>query len=116
MIANLTPWRGPGCDPAAAYMAGFAAALGKPVFAYMNLADEDEADHRDRVEAYIGAVLDEEGRWRDPDGAEIEDLGLPEASLLWAEARRFYVVVTPQPLEELSGLELCLEALRLYAD
>lgn len=116
LIANLTPWRGPNCDPGAAFLAGFASALAKPVFAYMNLADEGEADHRDRVEAHLGAVIDETGVWRDPDGAEIEDMGLPETALLWAEARRFMVIVTPEPLGDVTGLELSLEALRLYAD
>ena len=116
LIANLTPWRGPGADPETAYLAGFAGALGKPVMAYMNILDEAEADHRDRVEGHLGAVLDEQGVWRDPDGARIEDLGLPEAALLWAEARRFMVIVTDEPMEDVTGLELCLEALRLYAD
>ncbi|CAN5144657.1 nucleoside 2-deoxyribosyltransferase [soil metagenome] len=116
LIANFTPWRGPGAEPATAYLAGFAGALGKPVVAYMNVLDEAEADHRDRVEGHLGAVLDEQGVWRDPDGARIEDLGLPEAALLWAEARRFMVIVTDEPMEDVTGLELCLDALRLYAD
>jgi nucleoside 2-deoxyribosyltransferase len=116
VIANLSPWRGAGCDPATAYLTGFAAALGKPVFAYLNVADQDEADHRDRVDAVLGAVLDDEGVWRDPEGAEIEDFGLPEGALLWAEARRFYVIVTPEPLADLTGLDLCLQALLAYAD
>src|SRR5579875_3233573 len=37
VIANLSPWRGAGCDSGTAFEAGFAAALGKPVFAYMNV-------------------------------------------------------------------------------
>ena len=36
--------------------------------------------------------------------------------MLWAEARRLYVIVTEDPLGDLTGLQLCLEALRLYAD
>ena len=68
------------------------------------------------MEAYLGATLGEDGLSRDPDGALIEDLGLPEGALLWAEARRFIVIVTPEPLSELTGLELCLEALQLYAE
>ena len=43
-------------------------------------------------------------------------MGLPEAAILWAEARRFIVIVTQEPLADVTGLELCLEALRLYAD
>ena len=115
LIANLTPWRGPGCDPATAYAAGFASALGKPVFAYLNVGDETDADYRDRVERLLGAQPDEAGVFRDDDGCEVEDLGLPESLILWAEARRFFVIVTPDPLTELAGLELALEAVRLYA-
>jgi nucleoside 2-deoxyribosyltransferase len=86
------------------------------VFAYMNVVDEEDADTRGRVEAMFGAVLGDDGRWRDPDDCEIEDFGLPENLMLWAEARRFYVVVTPHPYADITGLQLCLEALQLYAD
>jgi nucleoside 2-deoxyribosyltransferase len=116
VVANLTPWRGPGADPATAFEVGFAAALGKPVFAYLNIAREAEADYRDRVEAILGAVRDEWGTWRDPEGCEIEDFALPETLMLWAEARRFVVIVTPDPQADLTGVELCLDAVRLYAD
>lgn len=116
VVANLTPWRGPGADPGTAFECGFAAALGKPVFAYLNVASEDEADYRGRVEAVVGAAPEEDGRWRDLDGAEIEDFALPENVMLWAEARRFFVIVTPDPLLDLTGLELCLDAMRMYQD
>jgi nucleoside 2-deoxyribosyltransferase len=116
VIANLSPWRGPNCDPGCAFEVGFASALGKPVFAYMNVTDEDDADYRMRVEAMLGAVPDDLGGWRDPEGARVEDFGLPENLMLWAESRRFYVVVTADPQDDITGLELCLEAMRLYAD
>ena len=116
VIANLTPWRGLACDSGTAFEAGFASALSKPVFAYINVADEDEADYRERVELRLGAAPDETGVWRDPDGCEIEDFGLPENLMLWAEARRFYIIVTPDPLSDITGLELCLEALSEYSD
>lgn len=116
LIANLTPWRGPNCDPAAAYAVGFMAGQGKPVFAYLNVEDEDDADHRERVERLLGAHPDEAGVCRDMDGAEVEDFGLPESLMLWVEARRFFVIVTPDPVAELAGLELSLEAVRLYAE
>ena len=116
LIANLSPWRGPSCDPATAFLAGFAAALGKPVFAYLNIADEEEADPQGRVEAWMGATPDAEGRWRDASGAEIEDFYLPEILMLWAEARRFFVVVTPDPAHDLTGLEMCLDAMQIYAE
>ena len=116
LIANLSPWRGPSCDPATAFLAGFAAALGKPVFAYTNLADEDEADPRGRVEAWMGATPDADGRWRDGAGAEIEDFYLPETVMLWAETRRFFLVITDDPFHDLTGLDMCLDALQLYAE
>ena len=116
VIANLTPWRGVGCDPATAFCAGFAAALGKPVFGYMNVAHEEEAELLQRVDGFFGAQLGSDGCWRDPDGAEIEDFGLPESLMLWAETRRLFVVVTPEPLSDCTGVELCLDALRLYVE
>jgi nucleoside 2-deoxyribosyltransferase len=115
-IVNLTPFRGPHCDPSAAFEAGFVSGLGKPVFAYMNVPSEAEAELCARVEAYVGAEADEDGVWRDERGAAIEDFGLPEALMLWAEARRLYVIVTPDPDVDLTGLQLCLEAVKLYSD
>ncbi len=115
VIANLSPWRGPSADASTAFEVGFAAALGKPVFAYANVTDEAEADVLGRVQAWIGAQEGDDGRWTDADGAAVEDMGFPETLMLWAEARRFYVVVTPDPFAETAGLELCLQALQLYA-
>jgi nucleoside 2-deoxyribosyltransferase len=116
VVVNLTPWRGPGADPGTAFEAGFAAALGKPVFAYLNVSAEEDADYRDRVEGLTGAMPDEDGVWRDMDGCEIEDFALPETLMLWAEARRFFVIVTPDPKGDITGLELCLETVGLYSD
>lgn len=115
-IVNLTPFRGPHCDPSAAFEAGFFSGLGKPVFAYMNVPNEDEAELRARVDAYVGAELDADGVWRDDQGVAIEDYGLPESLILWAEARRLYVIVTPDPEADLTGVQLCLDAVKLYAD
>ena len=115
-IVNLSPFRGPHCDPAVAFEAGFFSGTGKPVFAYMNVLSEGEAELRARVEAYIGAEPDVDGVWRDDLGAPIEDYGLPESLILWAEARRLYVIVTPDPELDLTGLKLCLDAVKLYAD
>ena len=115
-VVNLTPFRGPHCDPAAAFEAGFMAGMGKPVFAYLNVTCEEDAELIARVEALSGAEADEHGGWRDDLGAMIEDYGLPESLMLWAEARRLHVVVTPDPGTDLTGLQLCLEAVKLYAD
>jgi nucleoside 2-deoxyribosyltransferase len=115
-IANLTPFRGPHCDPTTAFEAGFFSGLGKPVFAFMNVPSEGEAELCARVDAYIGAQADEMGVIRDEQGAAIEDYGLPEGLMLWAEARRLYVIVTPDPEADLTGLQMCLEAVKLYSD
>ncbi len=116
VIANLTPWRGPSADPSAAFEAGFASALGKPVFAYMNVFDEGHAEYAARVESLIGSVIGEDGVLRDPDEAAIEDFGLPETVMLWAEARRFFCIVTADPFDDVTGVGLCLEAMKAYAD
>jgi len=115
-VVNLTPWRGVSADASAAFEAGFLSCLGKPVFAYLNLESEEEAEYRDRVEAYVGAQRDENGVWMDGEGCLIEDFGLPETLMLWAEARRLFVVVTDDPLRDLTGLRLCLDAVGMYAD
>lgn len=46
----------------------------------------------------------------------MEDYGLPETLVLWAEAKRFFVVVTAAPADDLSGLEFCLDAMNRYVD
>jgi nucleoside 2-deoxyribosyltransferase len=116
VIANFTPWRGPSAHPGVAFEAGFASALGKAVFAYINVAEEEEAEYLARVERLEGAAYGEDGVPRDGEGMEIEDFGLPETLMLWAEARRFFCVVTPDPQGDVTGVELCLEAMKAYAE
>lgn len=116
VVANLTPLRGPTCDPSTAFLVGFAAALGKPVYGYMNVTDEAEAEARDRVAAEYGVALGADGLWRDQDGHEIEDFGLPVPALLWAEIRRIFIVVADDPWRDVTGLELCLDAVQAYAE
>jgi nucleoside 2-deoxyribosyltransferase len=115
-ILNLTPWRGPNCDVGIAFEAGFMAALGKPVFAYLNVEAEEDAELRGRIEADVGLELDHEGVWRDGLGGAIEDFGLPEDLMLWAEARKLYVIITDDVWGDLTGFELCLEAVKLYSE
>ena len=115
-ILNMTPWRGPSCSVSTAFEAGFMAALGKPVFAYMNVQTEDEAELRNRIENEMGLEVDRQGVWRDGFGCLIEDFGLPEELMLWAETRRLFVVATPDVYGDLTGFEMCLEAVKLYSD
>jgi nucleoside 2-deoxyribosyltransferase len=115
-VVNLTPFRGPSADTATVFEAGVLAGLGRPIFAYMNVASEVEAEYVARVDTTVGATMDPAGVWRDGDGCVIEDNGLPETVMLWGEARKLFVIVTQNPLGDLTGLELCLEALALYAE
>nr|WP_295111093.1 nucleoside 2-deoxyribosyltransferase [uncultured Caulobacter sp.] len=115
-VINLTPFRGPSADTGAVFEAGVLAGLGKPTFAYVNIASELQVEYVARVDAILGATLDENRIWRDGDGCVIEDYGLPETVMLWGEARRLFVIVTEDPLRDLTGLELCLQALALYAE
>ena len=115
-ILNFSPWRGPNCSVSAAFEAGFMAALGKPVFAYMNVESPDDAELRNRVENEMGLELDRAGVWRDGFGGEVEDFGLPEDLMLWAEARKLFVVATRDLHGDLTGFEKCLDAVKLYSD
>ncbi len=115
-ILNLTPWRGPSCNTGAAFEAGFLAGLGKPVFAYLNVETEEDAELRTRIEAMMGLELDRQGVVRDSFGGEVEDFGLPEDLMIWAEARRLFVVVTADTYGDLTGFEMCLDAVKLYSD
>lgn len=116
VIVDLSPFRGPNCDPATAFEAGVMAGLAKPVFAYMNVRTEEDAELLARIGDYEGAAGGDDGVWRDSSGYLIEDYGLPENLMLWAEARRLFVIVTNEPDSDLTGLQLCLEAIKLYSD
>jgi nucleoside 2-deoxyribosyltransferase len=63
VIANLSPFRGPSADPGTVYEAGFACALGIPVFGWSNCA----RTLRDRLGGPV-----------DADGLEVENFGLTE--------------------------------------
>jgi nucleoside 2-deoxyribosyltransferase len=69
ILANLTPFRGPGADPGTVYEVGYGRALGRPVFGYATVA----ADYAARVRLLPGS-----SRARDAAGLEIEDFGLFE--------------------------------------
>jgi nucleoside 2-deoxyribosyltransferase len=71
-IANLTPFRGPSADAGTVWEVGYFAALGRPVFAYANVAVPFAA----RSIATTGAERQADGTWRDSDGMSIEAFGL----------------------------------------
>src|SRR5438309_3139499 len=73
IIANLTPFRGPGADPGTAYELGYMAARGKVCLGYSN----DPSSYADRVRRFTG-VSSKGGRLVDTDGLTVEDFGLSD--------------------------------------
>ncbi len=69
ILANLTPFRGPGADAGTIYEVGFGRALGRLVFGYATVG----AGYAARVRRLPGS-----GAGRDADGLQIEDFGLFE--------------------------------------
>ncbi len=69
ILANLTPFRGPGADPGTVYEVGFGRAIGRPVFGYATIS----LKYADRVRALPGSTLN-----HDKDGLAIEDFALFE--------------------------------------
>lgn len=80
IIANITPFRGIAADTGTSYELGFMCALGKPVFAYTNVA----ANHFSRIMRHYGdvATQDETGRYRGSDGLSIENLDMADNLML----------------------------------
>jgi nucleoside 2-deoxyribosyltransferase len=72
VLADMTPFRGPGMDGGTAYEMGYAAALGLPVFAWSDAVGE----YRSRVEALQMA-----------DNMKVEDFGLADNLMMaWGTA------------------------------
>jgi nucleoside 2-deoxyribosyltransferase len=74
IIANLTPFRGPGADPGTVYELGYMAGRGKPCFGYCN----DPAPYAERVARFMKVTTASERRLIDGDGLTVEDFGLPD--------------------------------------
>jgi len=113
MVANITPFRGPSADVGTAYEMGFARALGKPVFAYTNIAGSLLERTRDLPDT--GARAQPGGRLEDRFHMEIEDFDRADNLMLVGavEASGVQVVVSPvdeaQRFTSLAGFETCLQ-------
>ena len=81
VLADMTPFRGPGMDGGTAYEMGYAAALGLPVFAWSDAVGE----YRARVEALHMA-----------DGMKVEDFGLADNLMMACGTVDGMVHDTPQ--------------------
>ena len=77
IIANLTPFRGPGADPGTVYELGYMAGRQKLCLGYSN----DPAHYAARVRR-SGAVNTRDGRLVDADGLSVEDFGLADNLML----------------------------------
>ena len=100
ILANLSPFRGPGADPGTAFELGYMVARGKPAFAYSNRPGTSLAG----VRAAGGAVRGADGIWRDREGVRIEDFGLPE-NLMLAIATPILRAPEPRPIGDLQTFE-----------
>ena len=118
IIANLTPFRGPGADAGTVYELGYMAGRGKLCLGYSN----DPSCYADRVRAFT-SVSSRDGRLVDALGLTVEDFGLGD-NLMMIHALDLHgcALVTPRlpPADtwhDLAAFETCarLAAERLAA-
>jgi nucleoside 2-deoxyribosyltransferase len=109
IIANLTPFRGPGADAGTVYELGYMAGRGKLCLGYCN----DPALYVDRVRRRT-EVTRHDGRLVDAAGLTVEDFGLPD-NLMMIHALEFYgcKLVTPRTApddlwHDLRSFEACI--------
>ena len=74
IIANLTPFRGPGADPGTVYELGYMAGRGRLCLAYCN----DPEIYAERVARITTVTSAPDKRLIDRDGLTVEDFGLPD--------------------------------------
>jgi nucleoside 2-deoxyribosyltransferase len=109
IIANLTPFRGPGADPGTVYELGYMAARGKFCLGYSN----DPAVYADRVRRFT-TVTSRDGHLVDADGLSVEDFGLSD-NLMMMHALDLHgaplVLQRERPKDiwhDLTAFELCV--------
>jgi nucleoside 2-deoxyribosyltransferase len=109
IIANLTPFRGPGADPGTVYELGYMAGRGKLCLGYSN----DPACYADRVRG-LTEVTTRDGVLIDAQGLIVEDFGLTD-NLMMIHALDLYgcALVTPREMpadiwHDLTAFESCV--------
>ena len=109
IIANLTPFRGPGADAGTVYELGYMAGCGKLCLGYSNAA----SSYADRVRKSTD-VISQNGRLIDADGLTVEDFGLAD-NLMMIHALDLHgcTLVTPRQMpddvwHDLTAFETCL--------
>ena len=118
IIANLTPFRGPGADAGTVYELGFMAGRGKLCLGYSN----DPTPYADRARNFT-TIIAQDGRLIDQHGLTVEDFGLTD-NLMMVHALDLHgcALVTPPQApadrwRDLAAFESCvrLAAQRLAA-
>jgi nucleoside 2-deoxyribosyltransferase len=111
IIANLTPFRGPGADPGTAYELGYMAGRRKFCLGYCN----DPSLYADRVHRDAKTVS-RGGRLIDADGLTVENFGLRD-NLMMIHALDLYGCALVAPREkpadiwhDLTAFEACVRA------
>jgi nucleoside 2-deoxyribosyltransferase len=109
IIANLTPFRGPGADAGTVYELGYMSARGKLCLGYSN----DPAVYADRVRRFT-TVTAHNDRLADADGLTVEDFGHND-NLMIIHALDLYGVALVLPREmpadiwhDLTAFEVCV--------
>jgi nucleoside 2-deoxyribosyltransferase len=109
IIANLTPFRGPGADAGTVYELGYMAGRGKPCLGYSN----DPSCYADRVREFT-EVTSRNGHLVDARGLTVEDFGLTD-NLMMIHALDLHgcALVTPPQApadiwRDLTAFETCV--------
>jgi nucleoside 2-deoxyribosyltransferase len=109
IIANLTPFRGPGADAGTVYELGYIAGRGKLCLGYSN----DPSCYADRVREFT-EVNSRDGRLVDASGLTVEDFGLSD-NLMMIHALDLHgcALVTPRRApadiwQDLTAFETCV--------
>ena len=109
IVANLTPFRGPGADPGTVYELGYMAGRGKLCLGYSN----DPTRYADRVREFT-EVTSRDGRLVDARGLTVEDFGLTD-NLMMIHALDLHgcALVTPRQApadiwHDLTAFETCV--------
>ncbi len=109
IIANLTPFRGPGADSGTVYELGYMAGRGKPCFGYSN----DPSRYAERVRLF-GEVTKRDDRLADADGLTVEDFSLADNLMIIHALDRYGgALVTPRARpadiwQDLAAFETCV--------
>jgi nucleoside 2-deoxyribosyltransferase len=109
IIANLTPFRGPGADPGTVYELGYMAGRGKLCLGYSN----DPSSYASRVAEFTD-VTSRDGGLVDALGLTVEDFGLTD-NLMMIHALDLHgcALVTPRQApadiwHDLTAFEICV--------